>query len=137
MVIRERGDLRQMGHAQNLMKFRELLELAPHHRGDRAADSRINFVKNHGCDSAPLRLQPLEREHHARQFAARCDPRKRHRRLPEIGRDIVFHCVGACRAECNFAMRKGAFLPIQHVQSRFEDGRAHSQRLQFSFHPAF
>src|SRR5713226_434279 len=40
MSVGEGGDLRQMGHAQHLMKAREFLELASDDLGDRAADAR-------------------------------------------------------------------------------------------------
>src|SRR5215469_6444379 len=79
-------DLGKMSHTQYLMKARELPELATDDLCHRAADSRINFIKNHRRYAAALRLEALQPEHHARQLAARRDSRKRHRRLPKIRR---------------------------------------------------
>ena len=88
MAIRERGNLRQMRDAQYLMIFREFLQLAADDLRDLAADAGVDLVEDHRRDAAPLRLQPLEREHHTRELATRGDPRQRHRRLPEIRRQM-------------------------------------------------
>ena len=65
MTIGERRDLRQVGDAQNLVKARELFHFAADHLRDCAADSRVHLVENHRGDAAALRLEALEREHHA------------------------------------------------------------------------
>src|SRR5271156_4275220 len=63
VTIRKSRNLRQMGHAKNLMVARELVELAPDNLRDSAAYSRVDLVEDHRGYATMLRLEPLEREH--------------------------------------------------------------------------
>ena len=73
MTVGEGRDLRQVRDAQDLMEARQLFQLAADDLGNGAADARVHLVENHRGDAAALRLETLEREHHAREFAARRD----------------------------------------------------------------
>ena len=70
MSVGESGDLWQMGHAQHLVEAGKLLELASDDLRHSAAYAGVDLVENHSRDTAALRFQALEREHHTRELAA-------------------------------------------------------------------
>src|SRR5713101_2682690 len=70
------------------MITRKLFQLAPDDLGNCAAHTGVDFVKDHRCDTAPLRFEAFQREHHARQLATRSDSCEWHRRLAKVWREI-------------------------------------------------
>ena len=77
-------------------------------RRDRAADAAIDLVEHQGRHRRGARQHHLERQHEARQLAARGDLGERSRRRAGIGRHLEVHALGAVLA------------PIRLVE-RFED----------------
>ena len=55
MAVRERSDLRQVGHTEDLMIARELIQLATDDLPDSASDAGVDLVENHRRDTAALR----------------------------------------------------------------------------------
>ena len=68
-----RGDLRQVGDAQHLEPLRQPLQPAADHVGDCPADAGVDLVEDQGLAGRVGRGQRLERQHDARQLAARDD----------------------------------------------------------------
>src|SRR5262245_20446249 len=76
VMLGERGDERQMRDAEHLTRAPELSELLPDHLGDGAADPRVDLVEDEARAAIFARGERLQREHDARQLAARCDLRE-------------------------------------------------------------
>src|SRR5207249_9094330 len=77
MEISKCRDLRQVGHAEDLIGSRELFELFAYGLGGAAANANINFVKDHGSlraggsllwRSGPHACSP--RQHYTAQLSA-------------------------------------------------------------------
>ena len=84
------SDLRQMGHCQHLMLLPQRAQQPPHHFSHAPADACVDFIEDHRCDARFDRCQHLDREAHARQFAARSNFGKRPQRLPGVCGDLKF-----------------------------------------------
>src|SRR6476661_2982069 len=83
----ERGNLRQVRHAEHLALRTKIAELAPNDFGDRAADAGIDFVEHHRADRIEAERRDFEREADARKLAARRDLAQRPRRRTWIRGD--------------------------------------------------
>ena len=76
VLLAERGDLRQVSHAEDLGVSTQRGELAPDDFRDGATDACIHFIKDHAamthCFGASLMVGEgdLHREGEAREFAA-------------------------------------------------------------------
>jgi len=80
MVIGVRGDLRQVGDHERLTlpcRRHDVLERFPDARSRFAPDALIHLVEHEGRHGVVGRQHDLQREHQARQLAARGDPRER------------------------------------------------------------
>ena len=77
MMIRVRGDLRQMRHAQHLARVRRAPAASADGRRHGAADAGVHFVEHERRDVADFARHDLDRERDARQLAAGRDARQR------------------------------------------------------------
>src|SRR5260370_21648525 len=96
------------------MITRKLFQLAPDDLGNGTAHTGVDLVKDHRCDTAPLRFEAFQREHHARQLATRSDSREWHRRLAKVWREIELDCV-----ETGGAQRQTHHLQSPHALPQF------------------
>ena len=83
--VGERRDLRQVRDDDDLVAARELGEPAADRGGGRAADTGVDLVEHERLDGVRLAENALEREHDARELAARGDARERPRGLRRRG----------------------------------------------------
>ena len=97
MRVALRRDLRQVGDAQHLALRAQRAQLAADDLRDRAADARIDFVEHHGRHRVQAERGDLDRQRHAREFAARSDLAQRPRRLAGVRGNEEFHALGAVR----------------------------------------
>ena len=65
-----RGDLRQMRHAQHLVFFGRSRHFLAHDAADFSADIGVHLVEHEHRDVVEIRENGLQRQHHAREFAA-------------------------------------------------------------------
>ncbi len=98
--IGPRRKLREMRYADDLSAARQLADARADRGRGGAADTGIDFVE----DQRRRRVARAgehddECEQHARELAARCDARKRTRRLAGIRREEKFDALGAVRAD--------------------------------------
>ena len=104
MLIREAGNLGQVGYTQNLAIRAKFLQAPAHHFGDTAANAAVDFIEHHGWNRAAVTGDHLDRQGHAREFAARGDFRQRLRRLARVRADQELNIVeppGLCRLQRN------------------------------------
>src|SRR6266851_1974076 len=73
-----------MRNREHLMMFRNSAQCIANLKSNFSADTRINLVEDESRDFIGPSKNCLEREHHARQFAARCNASER----PSIMTDI-------------------------------------------------
>src|ERR1700722_6031932 len=118
------------------MEARELLQFAANHLGNRATDSGVHLVEDHRRYATALRLEAFERQHHARELAARGDSEQRHRGLTDVGGQMKFDRVDTERTKSGVAVHKAGILRGERAEARLETRRAHSERLQFGLHLA-
>src|SRR5260370_8273889 len=95
------------------MITRKLFQLAPDDLGNGTAHTGVDLVKDHRCDTAPLRFEAFQREHHARQLATRSDSREWHRRLAKVWREIELDCVETGGAHRKSTTHEGRSLPTK------------------------
>src|SRR5690349_24651403 len=95
-----------MRDTQHLKAFAELTERVTHDVGDAAPDTGVYLVEDETRAFSPtipptvaplprLRAECLDREHHARQLAARYDPRERPEIFPGVRRQEKLRLVEA------------------------------------------
>src|SRR5580698_3729097 len=125
-----------MSDAEDLMKARELLELAPDDLTDCAADAGVDFVEDDRGDAPTLRFKAFQREHHARQLTTGGDPGERQRRLSEIGREVELDRIETGWTQRDPVVDERGALIGNRSEARLEDRTAHSERFEFGFHPA-
>ena len=70
MCIGLRGDLGQMGDAQDLSVTPEAMHVLTDDFGDIAADTDIHFIEDDGRDPGPASCDDLQRQTDPRQFPA-------------------------------------------------------------------
>src|SRR5438034_7052412 len=121
VVLGEGRDQRQVGDTEDLAAAAELAELAADDFGDRAADAGIDLVEDER--GAPLvgGGEGLEREHDARQLAARGHAGERARLLARVGREEELDLVPALGAER---------APLGLGETRLEARAGERQRLE-------
>ena len=77
VMIGEAGDLRQVRHAQHLVRRRQLLQPPPDAFGHAAADAGVHFIEHQGAHRAAARARApparLQRQRDARDLAAGSD----------------------------------------------------------------
>ena len=95
MSARARRDLRRMGHGQHLHARGEPREALADGVGDRAADARVDLVEDQRRRRAAIGEHDFQRQHEAREFAARGDLHQRPRPRARIGLHPEFDAVDA------------------------------------------
>ena len=99
--VAERGDLRQVGDADDLAAAGEGLQLLAHRAGGLAADPRVDLVEDQRVGSAAalaLGGDAHQRQHHPRELAARGRLAQRAGRHARVRGDHELDLVGARRA---------------------------------------
>ena len=120
-----RGDLGGVGDDQDLGALPQLLQALAHGIGNRAADAAVDLVEDQGAAAGGTRGDDLERQHEAREFAARGDAVERAGRAAGVGRDLEEHPLGALAA---------AVLRVEKLQRRLETRLVHAQGGEFAGH---
>ncbi len=100
-----RRHLRRMGHDQNLQAGAETLQPLADRRGDRAADAAVDLVEDQRRHRRGAGQHQLQRQHEARQLAARGDARERPERRAGDGRDLEMHALAAMLAPIGLGER--------------------------------
>src|SRR5260370_19431637 len=100
---------------------RKLFQLAPDDLGNGTAHTGVDLVKDHRCDTAPLRFEAFQREHHARQLATRSDSREWHRRLAKVWREIELDCVETGGAKRKTLTHEGRIVRTHFSQARLQN----------------
>src|SRR5712692_8341667 len=118
------------------MITRKLFQLAPDDLGNGTAHTGVDLVKDHRCDTAPLRFEAFQREHHARQLATRSDSREWHRRLAKVWREIELDRVETGGSERKSIAHEGRIVRTNFAKMRLENGASHSKCLELGLHPA-
>ena len=85
VVVRHRGDLRQMRYADDLRVFGDAAQLQADFVGGFAADAGVDLVKDLRFGHTGVREHGVDRQHDARELAARCDFGHRLRLFAGIG----------------------------------------------------
>ena len=85
MPASARGDLRRVRHRQHLHARGKPREPLPDCVRDRAADARVDFVEDERRRRAAIGEHDFQRQHEAREFAARRDLHQRARPRARIG----------------------------------------------------
>ena len=98
-----RGDLRKVGHAQHLGVAGERPQARPDRVGHSPPDAGVDLVEDEGPAGRLGRIEHLDRQHHAGEFAARGDPRQRTRCLAGVGRQQEFRAIDAGGGPLPFA----------------------------------
>jgi len=99
MAARARRDLRQVRDTKHLVALTEHRKLAPDSRADFTADVCVHFIKHEQRRGVGLREDGLEREHHARDFAAGGDFAQWQRLLTRVGSKENFNLAVAVLAQ--------------------------------------
>src|ERR1700737_4308768 len=118
------------------MITRKLFQLAPDDLGNCAAHAGVDFVKDHRCDTAPLRFEAFQREHHARQLATRSDAREWHRRLAKVWREMELDRVETGGSERKAIAHEGRIVRTNFAKVRLENCASHSKCFELGLHPA-
>src|SRR5438874_3524615 len=121
VVLGEGRDQRQVGDTEDLAAAAELAELAADDFGDRAADAGIDLVEDERGTPLVGGGEGLEREHDARQLAARGHAGERARLLARVGREEELDLVPALGAER---------APLGLGETRLEARAGERQRLE-------
>ena len=95
--IGKRRDLWQMGHAQDLLAQRHLMQLLRNALRRPAGNTGVHLVKNQRRHMVFLCQHILERQHDARQLAAGSDLVQGFERFTKVGGHIKCHCICADR----------------------------------------
>src|SRR5207302_8242794 len=82
---REGRDLRQVGHAQDLVTARDLREPPAHRLGGAPADARIDLVEDQRPRAVVAAAERFQRQADPRQLAAGGDPGERSELLARVG----------------------------------------------------
>ena len=90
--------LRRMGHGQHLHALRQARQALADGIGDRAAHAGIDLVEHQSRGRAAIGQCHFQRQHEARQFAARCHFHQRTGAGAGIGRHPEFDAVDAIAA---------------------------------------
>ena len=100
MIVRERRDLREVGHGDHLGCLRQARQAPANLDGRSAADSGIHFVENEGGHGIDRRDHDFDREHDAAELTAGCAARDRAWRRTRVGCQEDRHFVppGAARS---------------------------------------
>ena len=77
MLITKRGDLRQMGDAQYLMRFADAPQFFADNLAGAPAHADINFIEHQRWHSIHAGQNGFHRQQQPRRFATRRDPRQR------------------------------------------------------------
>ena len=85
--VRQTGNLRQVGDAEDLAPRRDRPQPLADGAGRAAADADVDLVEDQRRHAVGLRERRLEREHHPRELAARGHPRQRARLDAGVGRE--------------------------------------------------
>ncbi len=103
---------------------------------DPAADPRIHLVEHERRDAIDARQNRFEREHDARQLAARRDARQRTRIVPDVERHEKLDIFGAGRGRGRAGHQARAELAVGEPELREErvDFRAQPPRAIASSH---
>src|SRR5260370_21135491 len=118
------------------MITRKLFQLAPDDLGNGTAHPGVDLVQDHRCDTARLRFEAFQREHHARQLATRSDSREWHRRLAKVWREIELDCVETGGSKRKSITHEGRIVRTNFAKARLENGASHSKCLELGLHPA-
>ena len=113
-----RRDLRQVGDAQHLALAGQCAQLPANDVGDRAADTGIDFVEDHGGHGIQSQRSHFDGQRNTREFAARSHLAQGPWWLAGIGRDQEFHPFAA--------QRVGAF-GVVGLDGDFEMATTHAQ----------
>ncbi len=140
MRVGVRGNLRQMRDAQDLKRRPEGAELAPDDVGDAPADAGVDFVEDQtgrrrarrtvgGVAETVARRgnQGLDREHDARQLAARDNARERPQVLAWIRRDEELPSINSSRAPAGLGLQPVA---KPHLEARALHGQLREDGLE-------
>src|SRR5712692_5125413 len=100
------------------MITRKLFQLAADDLGNCTAHTGVDFVEDHRCDAATLRFKAFQREHHARQLAARSDSREGHRRLAKVWREIELDRVETGGSERKSIAHEGRVVRANFAKTR-------------------
>ena len=129
VVRRERGDLREVGHDDDLRTLREAGEPAADLDGGGAADAGVDLVEDEGRHRIGAGDDHLDREHDPRELAARRARRDRTRLgarvRPQEDRDLV----AAVRDELGGRLDRDGELCVGHRERR-ELGRHRSREAR-------
>ena len=90
-----RGDLRRMGHGQDLQTAREAGQTLTNGIGNGAADTGVDLVENQGRRRGLGRQCHFESQHEARQLTSRGDLRQGAERCAGVHGDQELDAVGA------------------------------------------
>ena len=120
MRIADGGNLRQMGHADDLTAAGNIEHLLADHLRHASGHAGIDLIEHHSVDAAGIHADGFERQHNSRQFAARGNLCQRHQRFAGIRRN---HEHNAIRA----AGRGPLFRTNVDLKAR----SGHAQILQF------
>src|SRR5215470_5679057 len=126
VLVRERGDRRQMGHAENLAPRRDSAELLTDPRRRVAADAGVDLIEDHGRRALVGGKDNLQRQHGPGELAARGDTRQRPYRLTGIGREAKLDPVPAARAPV---------LAREFQDHDLEERPLHAELPQLALHP--
>src|SRR5262249_5265964 len=99
VAVGERGDLRQVRHADDLPAVGDAADLLPDHLGGGAADAGVDLVEDVGRHRIRLPEGELEREDDARELAARRHLGERTQLLAPVGAEEELDAIPAARAE--------------------------------------
>ena len=119
-----RGDLRQVGHAQDLPGLAEFAQLAADDGRDGTADARIHLVEHHGRHAVQAERGHFDGQRNARQFAAGGHLAQRARRLAGVGGDEEFGAFAAQRVGAGFRLGFQFDLETPAAHAEFADQRA-------------
>ena len=118
VVGAEGGDLRKVGDAEHLHAVPHAAHELPHAACHRAADSRVDLVKNDRREVASAGHQGFEREHQAGDFTAGGRFGEIARRHAGIGREEEGHGVGAGGVGCGARTEIEEELRVGHAELR-------------------
>src|SRR5688500_10461602 len=102
VLVTERGNLRQVGDAEDLAAGREGVQPGADDVRDCPADAGVDFVEDEGLAGDVGRGEGLHRQHHPRQLAARGDPPEGPQVLADVWRQQEVEAIRAGRPPLTF-----------------------------------
>jgi len=118
VVMRARGDLREVSDREDLMVRRDPTHRLTDLESDAATNTCVDLVEDEGGYVIEPGEYRLERKHDARQLAAGCDARQRTLLVADVQRDAELDRLRAIRSDVTQRNERRVKASVRHTEIR-------------------